>query len=84
MKIKYCCFLLILVLVLGYAAFSRHSVKASGSVKVYRVETNVVGQMFVPLESSSPVARHDIETSDVVGFSCTSGKDRDTCYVLAK
>ena len=72
----------IILIIIGYAALTHRSTKASGSVVVYEVQTNLMGQQFKPIGSNS--TRRILDASDVVGFSCTSGKDNDTCYVLAK
>ena len=79
------CILVVLVIILAYAAFSRESVKASGSVTVYEVLSGgSLGQQFRALGGNAISIKHTLDASDVVGFSCTSGKDGDTCYVLAK
>jgi hypothetical protein len=72
----------IILIIIGYAALTHHSTKASGSVVVYEVQTSLMGQQFKQMGSS--VTKRTLDPSDVVGFSCTSGKDGDTCYVLAK
>jgi hypothetical protein len=70
----------------AYVAWPRKSVKASGSVKVYRVEAkdNLGDQEFIPLGSSMRTQARSLDPSDVIAFSCTSSKDGDNCYVLAK
>lgn len=83
MKLKLLILVAVLLLV-GYA-LSKHSVHASSTVKVYRVEaTDGSGnQEFIPL-GGMRTTRRALEASDIVGFSCTSDKDGDKCFVLAK